>query len=321
MSAVTSEIAYSLVVPVYGNESTIDDLVAAIGGIAARLDGPFEAVFVVDGSRDASAERLAAALPGQPYESSIVSLSRNFGSFPATRAGLEIARGEYLAVMAADLQEPPELIDEFFRILVADEADIVVGERTGRDDPLAGRVSSSLFWWVFRRVVQPEMPAGGVDVFGCSRAVGTALLGMTEANSSLVGQLIWMGFRRTSVPYERRARPSGSSAWTFSKKARYMADSIFSFTDLPIRLLLGTGVLGTIGTLLASLFVLIGWATNHIEVPGYTPLMLVVLFSTGAILSGLGIIGSYVWRTYENTKQRPITLVRTTERFPGVHPS
>ncbi len=306
---------YSLVVPVYGNAGSIDALLEAIAGIAAGIDDSFEAVFVVDGSPDDSADRLAAGLPRQPYEAVVLELSRNFGSFAAIRAGMEVARGAFVAVMAADLQEPPELVNEFFEVLASGEADIVVGERTSRADSATSRAGSSTFWWLFRRLVQPEMPEGGVDVFGCNEQVRTAILGMREANSSLVGLLIWMGYRRVGVPYERRARAAGKSGWTLAKKTRYMADSVFSFTDLPIRLLLTTGVVGLVGTIIASLVVFVGWATHRIEVPGYTPLMLAVLIASGLMLSALGIIGSYVWRTYENTKQRPATLVRSTTRY------
>jgi len=218
-------------------------------------------------------------------------------------------------VMAADLQEPPELIDEFFAVLRRGEADVVVGERTGRADPALSRAGSSAFWRTYRRLVQPDMPAGGVDVFAVDEPARRALLGMDESNSSLVGLLIWMGFRRTGVPYERRPRPSGRSGWTFTKKVRYMADSVFSFTDLPIRLLLLVGLWGTIGTLAASVVVLVAWITDRITVPGYTPLMLGLLLASALIISALGIIGSYVWRTFENTKHRPSAIVRGIDRF------
>lgn len=308
---------YSLVVPVYGNEDSIPALLAAVAGIDSRLGGGFEAVFVVDGSPDDSLAVLQRELPTQPFASVVVLLSRNFGSFAAIRAGLEVVSGELVAVMAADLQEPPELIDRFFELLDADEADIVVGERTARADASSTKLASAMFWWLFRRLVQPEMPEGGVDVFGCNDRVRRVIVGMREANSSLVGLLIWMGFRRVGVPYERRERESGKSGWTFARKVRYMADSVFSFTDLPIRLLLVTGILGLFGTIVASIVVFMGWATKRIEVPGYTPLMLALLIVSGLMLCALGIIGSYVWRTYENTKQRPITLVQSMDRYQG----
>lgn len=308
---------YSLVIPVYGNEDTLPAVLEEVEGIAARTEGDLEVIFVVDGSPDDSAALLREQLPRAAVPGLVIELSRNFGSFAAIRCGLEQARGSYCAVMAADLQEPPSLIDNFFEVLASGEADVVVGERASRADPGASKAGSSMFWRVYRRVAQPEMPEGGIDVFGCNDAARRAVLGLQESNSSLVGLLIWIGFRRASVRYERLPRPSGKSSWTFKKKVRYMMDSIFSFTDLPIRLLLLTGVVGTLGALTASLVVLVAWLLRRIEVPGYTPLMLALLIVGGLTISALGIIGSYVWRTYENTKHRPLSIIATIDRYPG----
>src|SRR5215207_9424678 len=118
------------------------------------------------------------------------------------------------------------------------------------------------------------MPPGGVDVFACNETVRRAILDLRESNSSLVGLLIWLGFRRTTVTYERQERTEGTSGWTFAKKVRYMADSIFSFTDLPIRLLLAVGVFGCVSVALSAVVVLVAWVVSEIEVPGYTPLIL-----------------------------------------------
>lgn len=309
--------ACSLVVPVYGNEDTIADLLDAIEGIAADTPGGLEAIFVVDGSPDDSEAVLRKLLPDHSYPSVLLTHSRNFGSFPAIRTGLGNARGRHLAVMAADLQEPPELITTFFHRLAESDANIVVGVRTGRADPGASKAAAGLFWRVYRRMVQPEMPEGGVDVFACDRKVRDILLDMHEANGSLVGLLVWMGFPRVEVPYERLPRPSGSSGWTLKKKVRYMSDSIFSFTDLPVRILLTIGFLGSLLAMVTAVGITLAWLFGDVTVPGYTPLMLATLLVGTLILFGLGVVGSYVWRTYENTKARPLSIVRTTDRYPG----
>jgi glycosyltransferase involved in cell wall biosynthesis len=307
----------SLVVPVYKNAASIPALLDAIAGIARRVPGELEAVFVVDGSPDDSHPLLTRLLPDAPFRSVLVELSRNFGSFGAIRQGLLVASGDQFAVMAADLQEPPELIEEFFKILVSGAADVVLGERVGRADPRMTRASSDLYWRSYRRLVQKEMPPGGVDVFGCNKAVRDALLSMNESHSSLVGLLVWSGFQRATVPYERREREHGKSSWTFRKRVSYMLDSAFSFTDLPIRILLVSGFVGIALMLLASIAVLFGWFLDVIEVPGYTPLILAVLNSAALVVFSLGILGSYLWRTYENTKGRPLVLVRSVVLFGG----
>lgn len=307
----------SVVIPVYGNEGSLPDLLDRLAALRFPAHVECRAVFVIDGSPDRSEELLRARLPGWSLTSTLVVLSRNFGSFAAIRAGLEAADGDYCAVVAADLQEPPELLVDFVAELETGEVDLVLGERLGRDDPLSSRATSGLFWRFYRRFVQPEMPPGGVDVFACNATVRDAILELRESNSSLVGLLIWLGFRRTTVGYHRQERTEGSSGWTFAKKVRYMADSIFSFTDLPIRLLLGVGVFGCVSVVLLAIVVLVAWVVSEIEVPGYTPLILSILFIGFLVTFSLGIVGSYVWRTYDNTKRRPLTIRQSLDRFPA----
>jgi glycosyltransferase involved in cell wall biosynthesis len=307
----------SLVIPVYNNAASIPALLEAIAGIEKRVPGELEVVFVVDGSPDDSYALLEHQLADVPFRSVLVELSRNFGAFGAIRQGLLVASGEHFAVMAADLQEPPELVEEFFKILVSGAADVVLGERVGRADPRMTRATSDLYWRSYRRLVQKEMPAGGVDVFGCNKAVRDALLSMQESHSSLVGLLVWSGFHRATVPYERREREHGKSSWTLRKRVSYMLDSAFSFSDLPIRVLLVTGFIGIGLMLMASVAVLVGWFLDVIDVPGYTPLILAVLNSAALVVFSLGILGSYIWRTYENTKGRPLVLVRSVLMFGG----
>jgi glycosyltransferase involved in cell wall biosynthesis len=312
----------SVVIPVYKNEGSLDELVGRLESLALPSDVRLQAVFVVDGSPDRSEEVLRTRLRSSPLRSALVVLARNFGSFAAIRAGLEEADGDYFAVMAADLQEPPELVVSFVEQLEAGGVDLVLGRREGRAaDPLVSRASSGTFWWVYRRFVQPSMPPGGVDVFGCNRAVRDAILTLREANSSLVGLLLWVGFRVGTVGYERLPRADGGkSSWTFRKKLRYMSDSIFSFTDLPIHVLLFVGFFGCVSVTVAALVVLVAWAAGWVEVAGYTPLMLAILFVGGLLTFGLGIVGSYVWRTYENTKRRPLAIARSVERSPEEAP-
>ncbi|MGI5181887.1 glycosyltransferase family 2 protein [Dactylosporangium sp. CA-152071] len=308
---------YSLIVPVYRNEGTIHDLLAAVGDLHDALGGALEAVFVVDGSPDRSAELLQSLLPTQRFPARLVLLSRNFGSFAAIRVGLQHATGEYFAVMAADLQEPPELALQFFRTLATDEFDVVVGTREGRADPLGGRIASKLFWGLYRRMVVREMPSGGVDMFGCNQAFRDCLLACEEANTSLVAMLFWLGFRRKQVAYTRRARMSGSSGWTLRKKVTYLMDSVFAFTDLPVRLLMAAGVLGLLVSVVLGAVVLSARLAGLFDVPGYAATILVVLFFGGVNALGLGVVGSYAWRGYENTKRRPLAVVAWELQYAG----
>ena len=231
----STDLLCSIVVPVYRNQEGIDDLIAALTWISGELDGGLEAVFVVDGSPDDSLAELRRALPGVPFRSQLIAHSRNFGAFAAIRTGFLAARGRYIAAMAADLQEPIDVIREFFAVLATGRFDVVVGTRTSRDDPRMSRALSRTYWSTYRRLVQPQMPKGGVDVFACTADVAARFGELGEAHSSLIGLLYWLGYRRAEVPYARVARAHGRSAWTFRKRFSYLLDSVFAFTALPDR--------------------------------------------------------------------------------------
>ena len=191
----------------------------------------------------------------------------------------------------------------------------MIGSRDGRADPLISKLAANGFWSLYRRLVQPEMPVGGFDLFGCNRAFRDHLLTLTEVRSALVGQVLWLGFRREQIKYQRRRREVGESAWTLKKKLNYLQDSIFAFTDLPIRALLGSGLIGIAVSLLIGISVLVARLTGAIDVPGYAATVLVILFFAAVNLFGLGIVGSYAWRAYENSKHRPESVVLNTRTF------
>ncbi len=305
----------SLVIPLYKNEDNIERLLEELVKLRNRLDIQLEVVFVVDGSPDRCHEILAARLPRTPLRSQLIALSRNFGSFAAISAGLSSGRGEYFAVLAADLQEPPELVMDFVTTLAGGEAEIVFGIRDNRSDPWLSELTSNLFWRIYRRFVVPDMPSGGVDVFGCTRAVRDQLLALPEVTTNLIALLFWMGYRRRFVRYTRHARLAGKSAWTFSKKLQYCIDSIFNFTDLPIRLLLSLGAAGSILAFCLAMVVLTVKMTSGIAIPGYTPIVLSISFFSGLITLGLGLIGQYLWLALKNTRNRPNFIIQTAQQF------
>ncbi len=305
-------VANSLVIPVYGSSGTIERLVEAVRGIEAQVEGGLEVIFVVDASPDDSRAKLMAALPGAGLEARVVEHSRNFGSFAAIRTGMSLARGNRIAMMAADLQEPPELVVRFLRRLASGEVDVVAGQRASRDD--RGDSASKAYWSLYRRFVMPDIPAGGVDMFACTGAVRDVVCSLESVHTSLVAQLFWVGFRRELIPYDRLPSP-GPSGWTLRRKVRYLSDSVFAFTDLPVRALWLIGLSGlTLGFVVAAA-VLIARVSGAIDVPGYTATVLVIVFFGSLNMVGLGIIGSYVWRAYETVKGRPGGIVRDVVEF------
>jgi polyisoprenyl-phosphate glycosyltransferase len=300
---------YSIIVPIYKNEDSIPALIEALVDINKALASTLEVVFVIDGSPDQCCALLRAALNDLPFSAQLIAHSRNFGSFPAIRTGLMAAQGDYFAVMAADLQEPPELLLNFFRSLENDECDVAIGTRSSRDDPFLSRLNSTIFWSLYQKFIVSDMPKGGVDIFGCNRLFREKLLQLEESRSSLIALIFWLGFRRKLFAYDRQPRLTGKSAWTFHKKLEYMMDNIFAFTDYPIKLLTRVGAFGTILSVLSGIVILIARLSGKIEVPGYTAIIITVLMLGALNLFGLGLVGTYAWRGYENSKRRPLTIV------------
>ena len=312
---------YSVITPVYRTAQFVPALIAEFSRIAAIIQQRFgmatEFVFVVDACPEDSHRLLEAALPDAPFQSQLILHARNFGSFAAIRTGLRAAKGDFFGIVAADLQEPPEILVSFLENLIGNECDIAVGVRDGRDDPGASRFSANLFWTLYRRWIIREIPEGGVDVFSCNRQVRDELLKLEEAHSSLVGLVFWLGFRRKLVPYSRRKREFGKSAWTLRKKATYMLDSIFAFTDLPIRLMTIGGVLEIIVAVGLGIAVSVLRLMDVIDVPGYAATVAIVAFFGALNMLGLGVVGAYAWRAYENTKRRPLAVIQQFRSFDG----
>jgi glycosyltransferase involved in cell wall biosynthesis len=287
----------TVVVPVYGNEESIAKLIAALASIKASAQVPFEAVFVVDGSPDQSYARLREQLPSAGFDSQLIALSRNFGAFSAIRVGLEHAKSSIIKTLAAG------------------DKDIAMGVRESRDDPGLSKLASEAFWALYRRFVMPDIPKGGVDIFAVTHLMRDRLLQLKESNTSLLAQLFWLGGRRQFVPYRRLRREHGKSAWTFKKKLRYLSDSVFSFTDLPIRLLMGIGVLSLGAGVGLSMLILAAKISGLVAVPGYAGTMVAILFFGALNSLGLGVVGAYAWRTFENTKARPLSILQSLETF------
>ena len=196
----------------------------------------------------------------------------------------------------------------------------LLGYAQSHDDPASSAAASRLFWWLYRRLVQPEIPPGGVDVFACTRAVASHLACSTSRTrvswACCTGSATGASTFRTPV-----SRAVGKERLEFRKRLRYLQDSIFSFTSLPIALITAVGVVGVLASFTYAVVVFIFWVTGRIDVQGYTPLMLSILFMASAILIGLGIVGSYVWRTYENSKRRPTSVVMSQEEFSASGPT
>ena len=301
----------TVVVPVYWNQATLPALLERLRAVGDELlPDELEVLFVDDGSGDESYPLLRAEAE-RDERVQVVRLSRNFGSNAAILAGLTFARGDAIVVIAADLQDPPELIPQLVREW-QDGAEVVVAARRSRDDPYFSRLLSSVFNRLFRRFVFRDFPAGGFDFLLVSRRVARVLADMAERNSYIFGQAMWVGFERRVVAYDRTARAGGRSRWTLGKKAKYFVDAFTAFSYVPIRAasLLGF-VLALAGFLYAAVLIILRVTGAISNAPGFAALAVLILVAAGAQLVVIGIIGEYLWRVLEESRRRPAFIVDT----------
>ena len=246
----------------------------------------------------------------------IISLSRNFGSHAAILCGLANCTGDCAVVKAADLQEPTELILEMVGLWKKGN-NVVLAVRDGRDESKGQTFFANFYYKLVQKTALPEMPNEGFDVYLVDRKVITVLENLDEKNSALTGQILWSGFKTEKVFYRRLAREIGTSKWTFKKKVRLVMDTLFSFTSLPISVVLNVGVFSIIGAVIWTIVVLISKLSGSIEVSGWTTLFIFNLFSFGVIMMTLGILGEYLWRTFDASRNRPPYIVEDSNMKGG----
>ena len=305
----------SLVVPCYNEAAGLASFWARASDALDALGVPAEAVFVDDGSRDATFAVLSALAARDPRVR-VVALSRNFGKEVALAAGLDHARGDAVVPIDADLQHPPELAHE----LVAkwrEGYDVVIALRRDRmTDSAARRLASDLFHRLFARVSAVPVPRGAGDFRLMSRPVVDALKSMPERTRYMKGMYAWVGFRTATVDYDVAERAAGESRFGLVKLWRLALDGIVSFSALPLRMSSFLGALFALVALGYGAWLVARTLVHGVDVPGYASLMVVVLFLGGVQLLSLGVIGEYLGRVYDEVKARPLYVVRARVGFP-----
>lgn len=298
----------SIVIPVYFNEDTLLPLYNDIKKkIIDVIDYEYEIVMVNDGSKDKSYE-IMQRLAKCDENIKIYSLSRNFGSHACILCGLSKATGDCAVVKAADLQEPSELILDMVESWKQGN-NVVLAERSGREEGYIQTFFANLYYKLVRKTALPNMPKEGFDVYLLDRKVINVLMQLDEKNSALTGQILWSGFRTGTVKYKRLARELGTSKWTLRKKIRLVTDTFFSFSTLPITIVSLIGVFSFLGSLIWAIVVFFAKIFGKIVVSGWTTLFIFNLFSFGVIMLTLGILGGYLWRTFDASRKRPPYII------------
>jgi dolichol-phosphate mannosyltransferase len=303
----------SVVAPVYNEEELIEPFVRR--ACAAVADYTFELVLVDDGSSDATGElldRMAAADP----RVRVVHLSRNFGHQAALTAGLEHAIGDVVAMIDADLQDPPELIPTMLARW-EEGSDVVYAVRHQREGETAFKLATaSWFYKLFDKLAQVDLEPNSGDFRLLDRRALDALLTMTERSRFLRGMTVWVGFTQTAVPYERDARHAGETKYTLRKMLRFSLDAIASFSHLPLQLATYVGILSA-GLAFIAIPVVVGLHFAGSYLPGFGSLTIAILLLGGIQLIALGVIGEYVGRIYDEVKHRPLYIVRDERNRPA----
>ena len=297
----------SIVIPVYFNEMNLHDLYKDLKEKVLDKLKEYELIFVDDGSKDSS---YSVMLELQKEDRNIrcIRLSRNFGSHAAILAGLNECSGDCAVMKTADLQEPSEILLEMFDQW-KNGFNVILAVRSDRNEHFIQKFFSNSYYKLMRRFVLKEMPLGGFDCFLIDRKVIEVLRLMDEKNTSLMGQILWSGFKTTSIYYTRLKREKGKSRWTLTKKIKLVIDSVLSFTHLPIRVMSVVGIIFFLISVAWSLIIIYLKIFGEIQIEGWTTLMVFNLFSSGLILLTLGIIGEYLWRNFDASRNRPVYII------------
>jgi len=299
----------SVAIPCYNEEAGLSELYRRVTAACREAVGDsFEIIMVNDGSHDGTWSRIRALSEADPHVLGL-DLSRNFGHQAALTAALNLCSGDRIFILDADLQDPPELLTDMMRMM-DDGADVVYGKRRSRaGERKRKKLTAVLFYRLLGQMIDFEIPTDAGDFRLMNRRVLEALLRMPESHRFIRGMVSWIGFTQVPFEYDRQSRYAGETAYTFGKMINFALDAITAFSARPLRLGLYAGIILFFLSWLGILWSLSSWAFGSTE-PGWTSLIIVVMFMGGAQIFMLAMIGEYVSRTFIQSKGRPLYLSR-----------
>lgn len=310
----SGDVELSVVVPLYNEELNIDYLFERLVTVLSRLNMKYEIICVNDGSNDNTLERLIEYHHQNP-EIKVVNLSRNYGKEIALSAGLDYANGNAVVPIDADLQDPPELIAELVEKW-REGYDVVYATRRSREgESWVKRFTANVFYRTLDSISSVPIPRDTGDFRLLDRRVVDALKQMPERNRFMKGLFAWVGFKQTSVLYDRPSRYKGETTWNYWQLWNLAIDGFTSFSFIPLKVWSYIGLLVAMPSFFYATFLVIRTLIFGVDFPGYASIMVAILFLGGVQLVSLGIIGEYIGRVYEEVKRRPLYLVRESYGF------
>lgn len=299
----------SVTIPCYNEEAGLSELHRRVTAACREsVGGDYELILVNDGSRDGTWNTIATLAAGDPHIVGI-DLSRNFGHQAALTAALTMCSGERIFILDADLQDPPELLGPMMAAMDAG-ADVAYGKRRKRaGETKRKKVTAKIFYRLLAQLIDFDIPTDAGDFRLMSRRVLDALLSMPEAHRFIRGMVSWIGFTQVPLEYDRQSRYAGETGYTFAKMINFALDAITAFSAKPLRIGLYAGLILVGLSWVGILYSVISWLFFETQ-PGWTSLIIAVMFLGGAQIFMLAMIGEYVSRTFVQTKNRPLYLLR-----------
>ncbi len=301
----------SLVVPCYNEAENVsafqDAVISAFDGCGYN----FEIVFIDDGSTDATFHNLKKLYLEQKCPVKVVSFSRNFGKEAGLYAGLQHASGDYISLIDADLQQRPEIVRKMVNLLDNDKSiDVIAAFQDRRGEGKVLSFFKKCFYAIINRLSDVRLRADASDFRTFRRSVGESILTMGEYHRFTKGIFSWVGYRTQYIPYTACTRVAGKTKWNFRKLMNYAIEGIIGFSTRPLRLATYLGFVTAAAALIYLVAVLLEKLITGIDVPGYATIIVLILFLGGIQLFCIGIIGEYVGKTYEQSKNRPLYITK-----------
>lgn len=304
----------SVIVPCFNEEEAIPLFFAEMEKVKKNIVHEFEYVFINDGSADQTLEvlrKLARTYHFVRY----ISFSRNFGKEAALYAGLQAATGELVTVMDVDLQDPPELLPQMIQLIETKGIDCVGTRRTDRQgEPPIRSFLAKKFYQLINRISDTEMVDGARDYRLMTRQMVDAILELTEHNRFSKGLFSWVGFETEYISFENRERAAGETSWSFWKLFNYSIDGIINFSDAPLNIASFVGAFSCMASVIAMVFIIVRALLFGDATAGWPSLVTIILFIGGIQLLCIGIIGKYIGKIFLETKNRPVYIVKETEK-------